>query len=323
MLTRRLFVAAATSLLAARANAQAPDFPTRPIKVVIAFPPGGPTDFVGRLLAEKLKDLLGQPVIVENKAGANGTIGGNEVAKAAPDGYTLFLTTSGAVAITPNLRTDTPYDPVRDFAPVSRVVNVNEVLVVRPDPAIKSAKDLAALAKAKPATLAFASTGVGSPPHLALELFQGAAGVKFVHVPYRGAAPAITDLLGGQVVAMFADVPVLLPQIQAGKLKPLAVASEQRNPVLPDVPTLTEQGYPNTDCDNWYGLLAPAKTPAAIIAKLNAAMRSALTDPVVKEKLVKVGAVPTPSTPEEFESFLREELARWGKVIREKSITVK
>jgi tripartite-type tricarboxylate transporter receptor subunit TctC len=323
MLTRRLFVAAATSLLATRANTQAQDFPARPIKVVIAFPPGGPTDFVGRLLSEKLKDLLGQPVIVENKAGANGTIGGNEVAKAAPDGYTLFLTTSGAVAITPNLRTDTPYDPVRDFAPVSRVVNVNEVLVVRPDPAIKSAKDLAALAKAKPATLAFASTGVGSPPHLALELFQGAAGVKFVHVPYRGAAPAITDLLGGQVVAMFADVPVLLPQIQAGKLKPLAVASQQRNPVLPDVPTLTEQGYPNTDCDNWYGLLAPAKTPPAIIAKLNAAMRGALTDPVVKEKLVKVGAVPTPSTPEEFESFLREELARWGKVIREKGITVK
>jgi tripartite-type tricarboxylate transporter receptor subunit TctC len=321
MLTRRLFVAG-TTLLVAGASAQAEDYPTHPIKVVIAFPPGGPTDFVGRLLAEKLKDLLGQPVIIENKAGANGAIGAIEVVKSAPDGYTLFLTTSGAVTITPNLRPDTPYDTLRDFAPVSRVVNVNEVLVVRPG-AANSAADLVAMAKAKPATLAFASTGVGSPPHLALELFQGAAGVKFLHVPYRGAAPAITDLLGGQVIAMFADVPVLLPHIQAGKLKPLAVASAQRNPVLPDVPTLIEQGYADTLCDNWYGLLAPAKTPPAVIAKLNAAMRRALDDPDIKQKLVKVGAVTSSSTPEEFATFLRAELARWGKVIREKGIKEK
>jgi tripartite-type tricarboxylate transporter receptor subunit TctC len=312
MLTRRFFVAAMPFVIAG-ASAQAQDFPTHPIKVVIAFPPGGPTDFVGRLLAEKLKSLLGQPVIVENKAGANGAIGANEVAKSPPDGYTLFLTTSGAVTITPNLRSDTPYDTLRDFAPISRVVNVNEVLVVRPG-AANSAKDLVAMAKAKPATLAFASTGVGSPPHLALELFQGAAGVKFLHVPYRGAAPAITDLLGGQVIAMFADVPVLLPHIQAGKLKPLAVASAQRNPVLPDVPTL---------CDNWYGLLAPAKTPPAVIAKLNDAMRRALEDPDIKQKLMKVGAVTSPSTPDEFATFLRAELARWGKVIQEKGIKEK
>jgi tripartite-type tricarboxylate transporter receptor subunit TctC len=321
MLTRRLFVTG-TTLLIAGATAQAQEFPTHPIKVVIAFPPGGPTDFVGRLLAEKLKQLLGQPVIVENKAGANGAIGANEVAKSAPDGYTLFLTTSGAVTITPNLRPDTPYDTLRDFAPISRVVNVNEVLVVRPGRA-NSAKELVAMAKAKPATLAFASTGVGSPPHLALELFQGSAGVKFLHVPYRGAAPAITDLLGGQVIAMFADAPVLLPHIQGGQLKPLAVAAAQRNPVLPDVPTLIEEGYADTVCDNWYGLLAPAKTPPAVIAKLNTALRTALNDPMLKEKLVKVGAVPTPSTPAEFATFLRAELARWGKVIREKGITEK
>ncbi len=322
MLIRRLgrLLAAAAIALVAAAGAQAQDYPTRPIKVVIAFPAGGPTDFVGRLLADKLKDLLGQPVIIENKAGANGAIGADFVAKSAPDGYTLFLTTSGAVTITPNLRTDTPYDTPRDFAPISRVVNVNEVLAVRPDLAAKSATDLAAMAKAKPGTLAFASTGVGSPPHLALELFQAAAGVKFVHVPYRGAAPAITDLLGGQVIAMFADAPVLLPQIQAGKLKALAVAAAQRNPVLPDVPTLVEQGYAGMDADNWYGLLAPAKTPPAIIAKLNAALRAALADADVKQKLVKTGAVPTPSTPEEFARFLRDELARWGKVIREKGI---
>ncbi len=300
--------------------APAQDYPTRPIKVVIAFPPGGPTDFVGRLLADKLKDLLGQPVIIENKAGASGAIGANEVAKSAPDGYTLFLTTSGAVAITPNLRTDTPYDPLRDFAPISLVVNVNEILVVRPNPGVNSAKDLAAMAKAKPGTLAFASTGVGSPPHLALELFQDAAGVKFVHVPYRGAAPAITDLLGGQVIAMFADAPVLLPQIAAGKLVPIGVAAAQRNPALPNVPTLAEQGYANMIVNNWYGLLAPAKTPPAVIAKLDQAVHAALADPVLKDKLLKVGAVPTASTPKEFSKFLGEELARWGKVIREKGI---
>lgn len=302
------------------ATSQAQDYPTHPIKVVIAFPPGGPTDFVGRLLADKLKELLGQPIIIENKGGASGAIGANEVAKSAPDGYTLFLTTSGAVTITPNLRADTPYDTMRDFAPISLVVNVNEILVVRPDLGAKSAKDLAAMGKAKPGTLAFASTGVGSPPHLALELFQDAAGAKFVHVPYRGAAPAITDLLGGQVIAMFADAPVLLPQIAAGKLTPIGVAAAQGNPALPNVPTLAEQGYANMIVNNWYGLLAPAKTPPAAIAKLNQAVRTALSDPVLKDKLLKVGAVPAASTPEDFSKFLGQELARWGKVIREKGI---
>jgi tripartite-type tricarboxylate transporter receptor subunit TctC len=320
MLSRRHLLATAAGAFLAGASAQTQDYPTRPIKVVIAFPPGGPTDFVGRLLADKLKDFLGQPVIIENKAGANGAIGATEVAKSAPDGYTLFLTTSGAVTITPNLRTDTPYDTLRDFAPITRVVDVNELLVVRPNLETNSAKDLVAMAKAKPGTLAFASTGIGSPPHLTLELFQASAGVKFVHVPYRGAAPAITDLLGGQVTAMFADAPVLLPHIQSGRLKPLAVASTQRNPVLPDVPTLAEEGYANTVCDNWYGLLAPAKTPPAIIARLNRAMKAALADPDISAKLLNVGAVPAATTPEEFSQFLRDELARWGKVIRERGI---
>lgn len=314
------YLAAAVTCAALVAGAQAQDYPTRAIKVVIAFPPGGPTDFVGRLLAEKLKDMLGQPVVIENKAGANGSIGANEVAKSAPDGYTLFLTTAGAVAITPSMRADTPYETMRDFTPISRVVNVTTTLVMRPDLAAGSAKDLADMAKAKPGTLAFASTGVGSMPHLALELYQSAAGVKFVHVPYRGAAPAITDLLGGQVIAMFADAPVLLPHIQAGKLKPLGVAAERRNPMLPQVPTLAEQGYANTIADNWYGLLAPAKTPPAVIAKLNRALHTALADPGVNDKLVKSGAVPTPSTPEEFSKFLTQEIARWGTIIREKGI---
>jgi tripartite-type tricarboxylate transporter receptor subunit TctC len=313
-------IVACAFVAAAQPPAQAQTYPTRTIKMVIAFPPGGPTDFVGRLLADKLKELLGQSVIIENKAGANGAIGADAVAKSDPDGYTLFFTTVGAVAITPNLRNDMPYDTMRDFAPVSLVVNNTTVLVVSPSLPASSAKDLAAMAKAKPDTLAFASTGLGSMPHLALELYQSAAGVKFVHVPYRGAAPALTDLLGGQVIALFADAPVLMSQLEGGKLKALGAASEQRNPMLPDVPTLKEQGFADTQADNWYGLLAPAKTPPAVIARLNKAVHDVLADPVVRDKLIKSGAVPSPTTPEEFAKLLRSEIARWGKIIREKGI---
>src|SRR3954471_22718828 len=213
------FAAALLLVGTATAAVQAQDFPNRPIRMVIAFPPGGPTDFVGRLVADKVKDILGQSVIIENKAGANGALGADAVAKSAPDGYTLFLTTVGAVAITPHMRTDLPYDVLRDFAAVTLVVRNTTVVVVRADSPANSAKDLAAMAKAKPGEIAFASTGVGSTTHLALELFQTAAGVKFVHVPYRGAAPALTDLLGGQIQAFSGDVPVLIPQITAGKVK--------------------------------------------------------------------------------------------------------
>jgi tripartite-type tricarboxylate transporter receptor subunit TctC len=307
-------------LLAASAAAQAQDLPNKPIHMVIAFPPGGPTDFVGRLVADKVKDILGQPIIVENKAGANGAIGADYVAMAAPDGTTLFLTTVGAVAITPNMRKDLPYDTLRDFAPVTLVVRNTTVLVVRADSPIKSAKEFVAFAKSKNGDLPFATTGVGSTTHLATELFASSAGFKFIHVPYKGAAPALTDLLGGQVQAFFADVPVLLPQINAGKVRPLGAASATRNPRLPDVPTLAEQGYADTFSDNWYGLLAPAKTPPAVIAKLNAAFTKAVNDPVVKQKLIDSGAIPATDSPEQFGQMLKDEIARWGKVVREKNI---
>ena len=218
------------------------------------------------------------------------------------------------------MRTDLPYDTLRDFAPITLVVRNTTILVVRSELPLNSAKDLAALAKDKPGEIAFASTGVGSMPHLALELFQAAGNVKFLHVPYRGAAPALTDLLGGQVQALFADATVLLPQIQGGKLKPLGVASAARNPKLPDVPTLAELGFPDTQADNWYGLLAPARTPAAVIAKLNAAAVAAVNDPAIREKLVGSGAVPAPTSPAEFREFLRSELERWGRIVREKGI---
>jgi len=317
---RTMLLAAMGCILLAGSPAQAQNYPARPIKIVIAFPAGGPTDFVGRLLAEKFKDVLGQSVLVENRGGAAGTLGADFVAKSEPDGYTLFLTTVGAVAITPHLRSDMPYDALKDFAPISLVVRNTTVVVVRSQSPVKSAKELAALAKEKPNTIPFASTGSGTTPHLALELFQSAAGVQFLHVPYRGAAPALTDLLGGQVQAVALDVPVILSQIKSGNLRPLGAASNQRNPMLMDVPTLAEQGYPNTQSDNWYALLAPAKTPAPIVSKLSHAVAEALHDPEVKRKLMESGAIPAPNSPQDMAAFLKAEYERWGRIVREKGI---
>jgi len=320
-MSRLVKLASAFLLLAAATPAvQAQDLPNKPIHIVIAFPPGGPTDFVGRLVADKVKDILGQTIIIENKPGANGAIGADYVAKSAPDGTTLFLTTMGAVAITPHMRNDVPYDVIRDFAPVTLVVRNTTMIVMKADSPANSMKDLAAMAKAKPGELTFASTGVGANTHLALELFQSAAGVKFIHVPYRGAAPALTDLLGGQVQVFAADAPVLMPQIRGGKIKALGAASGQRNPMLPEVATLAEQGYPDTTIDNWYGLLAPSKTPPAVIAKLHDAFTKAINDPAVKEKLIQSGAIPVADSSAEFGKFLKAEFDRWGKVVREKGI---
>jgi tripartite-type tricarboxylate transporter receptor subunit TctC len=319
---RKLFIAAtaALALAGAQAGAQAQDYPSRPVRVVVAFPPGGPTDFVGRLIVDKMTASLGQRVYIENRAGASGTVGADNVAKADPDGYSLFLTTSGAVAVAPHILQSVPYDPLRDFAPIALVTKVTEVLVVRPQLGIKTVKELVAMAKAKPGAVSFASTGIGSPPHLAQELLDVSAGVQFLHVPYRGAAPALTDLLGGQVQVLAADLPVLISQIQAGALVPIGAAADKRDAVLPDVPTLAEQGYANTEASNWYALLAPAKTPPAVIAKLNKAVNDALNDPEVHEKLVKSGATPVGGTPESLGAFMKSEYEKWGKVVKERGI---
>ena len=310
------FALAVLLLGAAMPATRAQDLPNKPIHMVIAFPAGGPTDFVGRLVADKVKDILGRTVIVENRAGANGALGADYVAKSEPDGTTLFLTTLGAVGVTPHMRSDVPYDSIKDFAPITNVVLNTTLIVVREESPLKTMKDLVAAAKAKPGEMTFASTGVGSPPHLTLELLQSVAGVKFVHVPYRGAAPALTDLLGGQVQLFAADAPVLMSSIKGGKIRALGAASGQRNPMLPDVPTLAEQGYPNIVVDNWYGLLAPAKTPPAIIAKINDAFVKAINDTVVKKKLIDSGAIPVADTPAEFGKFFKNEYDRWGKVVR-------
>jgi tripartite-type tricarboxylate transporter receptor subunit TctC len=310
----------ALSALMRPLGAPAQELLARTVRLVVAFPAGGPTDFVARLIAEPLRALLRQNVIIENRPGANGAIGAEYVARAEPDGATLFLTTVGAVAVTPHLAKP-GYDPIRDFAPVTLVVRNTTILVVKPDMPVASARELAAMAAQKPGAIAIASTGSGSMPHLALELFQSAAGVKFLHVPYRGAAAALSDLLGGQVQGMFADTPVLLAQIEAGKIRALGAASATRNAALPDVPTLAEQGFADTGADNWYGLLAPARTPAAVVARLHDAVVTVLAAPQVREKLIRSGAIPAPTPSDEFGKLLREELARWGQVVRDKHIT--
>ena len=321
MVFRRLAaLSAALAFLGLAGAAHAQDYPSRTVKIVVAFPAGGPTDFVARVLADKLKGALGQSVIIENKPGANAAIGAESVAKSDPDGYTLFFTTAGAVVINPHMRANLPYDPIKDFAPITLVVNTMEVLVVKSDTPMKSATDLVAFAKSRPDGIAMASTGVGSPPHLALELFKGSTGANVLHVPYRGAAPAVTDVVGGQVHAMFADLPVLMPQIRGGTLRPIGVGSKRRASVLPDVPTLDEQGIKDVYADNWYALFAPAKTPAPVIARLNAAVNAVLKDPETAKKLIEAGADPAAGTPEELAAFLKSELERWGKVVKEKNI---
>lgn len=311
-------VAAQCAGMARFAHAQ--DFPTRPIRVVIAFPPGGPTDFVGRLVADKMSALLGQRVYIENKPGANGTVGADTIAKSDPDGYSLFLTTAGAVTISPHIMANIPYDSLRDFAPIAEVVTNTTVLVVSPKMGVKTATELVALAKQKPGAIPFGSTGIGSTTHLAQELLADAASVKFLHVPYRGAAPALTDLLGGQVQVLAADLPVLIAQIEAGSIVPIGAAADKRNEIIPAVATLTEQGYPNTDASNWYALLAPAKASPAVIKKLNDAVNAALADPDVRGKIVKSGAVPVGGTPDALGKFIRAEYDKWGRVVHDHGI---
>jgi tripartite-type tricarboxylate transporter receptor subunit TctC len=307
-----LVLAACATAGAARAQ------DNRPVHWIVAFPAGGPTDFVARIVADKVTALTGQTVIIDNKPGANAAIGASFVARAEPDGTTLFLSTSSAITINPNLRSDLPYDPQRDFAPVTLVVNTSEVLVANPAQPIRTVPDLIALAKTKP--IAMASTGVGGLPHLALELLQSAGGVKILHVPYRGAAPAITDLLGGQVQAMFADLPVVMPHIRSGQLRAIAAASRRRSEVLPDLPTLDEQGFPGIYADNWYAMFAPARTPPDVIARHNAAIVKALADPEIRRKLLDAGAVPAAGTPEALADMVTSELAYWRKLIADKGI---
>jgi tripartite-type tricarboxylate transporter receptor subunit TctC len=287
-------------------------YPTRPVKIVVPFPAGGPNDFIGRVLTNKLTSLLGQPVVVENKAGAAGMTGAEAVANAAPDGYTLILPSAGAMAILPSIMEGTNFDPFRDLTPITLVALAPEVLAVTPKLGVHNLKELVAYCKEHPGKVNFASTGSGSTTHLAGEMFKKEAKIDVVHIPYRGAAPAVNDLLGGHVDFMFADIPVLRPHIEAGTLIGVAFASAKRTAVLPNIPTTAEEGLPGVLGDNWYALFAPAKTPPEIIKKLNETVVAALKAPDVADALNKQGAIPSPGTPEELSKFHHAEAVKWG-----------
>ena len=318
----RLIAPIVIGLAASLSPAAAQDYPNRPIRMVVAFAPGGATDFMARLIADKAKGPLGQNIVVENKPGANGAIGADYVSKSEPDGYMLFFSTAGAITINPSMRADLPYDPVKDFAAVAPIARNTVLFAAGPALKVDTAQDMIALARAKPGAITVAITGVGAISHLAIELLQHAAAIKLQYVPYRGAGQAISDFIGGQVNAMSAEVPVLMPQLKTGKAKVLAVAAQNRSDVLPDVPTFAELGFSDVVADNWSGVLAPARTPPAAIAKLNAALNAAVRDPETRAKLADNGVSTTGGSPEDLVALIAAETTRWRKVVKEIGVKV-
>jgi tripartite-type tricarboxylate transporter receptor subunit TctC len=306
-------------LLLPLTSAHAEDFPARQIRLIVPFPAGGPSDIIARVLGQRMSEITKQPVIVDNRGGQGGVLGTEVLAKATPDGYTIALSSAGALAISPTMERVT-YDPLKDLQTITLVAKVPEMLVVTPDVPAKNMAELIALAKAKPGKLNFASTGPGSMPHLAGELLKLIGKVDMVHIPYRGASVAINDLLGQQVQMAFLDQPVLLPHIKAGALRPIAIGAKERASTLPEVPTTAEVGMPDLLAENWHGLVAPAGTPAAIVAALNRITTEALQDPAVKEKLAIQGATVVGDSPEHFHAFLESEIARWAKVIKDAGV---
>jgi tripartite-type tricarboxylate transporter receptor subunit TctC len=311
-------LACALAVFALTAYAQT--YPSRPIKFVAPFPPGGSSDVLCRLLGAKLAEGLGQPVTVENRPGAAASIGHQYAAQQPPDGYTIVITSSSTLVNNLYLYKHQAFDVFTDFAPISMIASAGQVLVVHPSVPAKSVRELIALAKAQPGKLNFASAGVGGLPHLAGELFKLTAKIDIVHVPYRGAAPAINDLLGHQVQMTFLDLPVILPQIKAGNLRPIALGAKQRAAQAPDVPTTAEVGMPELLIENWYGMIAPAATPPDIIARLNSIAREAMSDASVEEKLADQGLTLVPQTPEQFRAYIVSETAKWAKVIKDAGV---
>jgi tripartite-type tricarboxylate transporter receptor subunit TctC len=295
--------------------ALAQQYPAKPVRVVVPFPPGGPADIFGRGLAQGMSENLGQPVVVENIGGVGGVLGVDRVAKSPPDGYTLALNSASTLSIAPFSLSKIPYDVKKDFALITVVVRVPEVIAVHPSLPVKNLNELITYAKANPGKVNFGSAGAGSITHLAGELLKAQAKIDMVHVPYKGAAPAVTDLVGGQVQLGIFDVPVLLSHIRAGKLRALAVTSAKRAPSLPDVPTTAELKYPNVTSDNWYGLVAPAATPQDVLKRIHAAAMAALRSPALTEQYANVSGIPSPGTPQDYATFLASEQAKWSKIV--------
>ncbi|MGO4390370.1 Bug family tripartite tricarboxylate transporter substrate binding protein [Variovorax sp. M-6] len=307
----------ALPVLPALSTAHAQTFPTKPISLIIPFPPGGPTDAMARTLAAEIRDQLGQPVIVENRAGAGGNIGADFVARAEPDGHTLMFGTSGPLAINSSLYRKINYDPVKSFTPVIQVGHLPNILVVNPAVPAKDVRELIAYAKANPGKLSYASSGNGASSHLAGVLFNGIAGTDLQHIPYKGTGPALNDLLGGQVSMSFTDVLTALPYVKAGKLRALGIATAQRSRALPELPTLAEQGVTGYDVSVFFGIVAPAGTPPATVAKLNKAFADALATPKVKQLFAAQGLEPaTDGSPEQLGRFIVSETAKWKDVVK-------
>lgn len=317
--TRKLFLAAivlAAGTAAAQAPAAGAAYPAKPIRLVVPFTPGGSTDILARAIGQELTKAWGQAVIVDNVPGAGGSLGADKVAKATPDGYTLLMGHIGTLAVNPSLYPSLPYDPVKSFAPVAWVARVPNVLVVNPQVAARSVTELVALAKSRPGQLNYGSGGNGSAANLATEYFKLQTGTSLLHIPYRGTAPAVNDLIGGQIHVLFTGAPAVLSQIKNGQLRALAVSSPQRLPALPDLPTVAEAGYKNFEADQWYGVVAPAGTPREIVARLNAQINLSLNSAELKTRLNNEGAVATPTTPEAFGKHIVSEIARWKPVIQ-------
>jgi tripartite-type tricarboxylate transporter receptor subunit TctC len=304
------------------APAVSQSFPVKPLRIVVPFSAGGPTDITARFIAPRMTELLGQSIVIDNRAGATGIIGAELVAKSPPDGYTLLMATASVVAINMVTYSKLPYDTLRDFQPLTPIMTTATILVVHPSVPARSLKDLVALAKARPGQITMASAGTGGTLHLPIEMLMKSAGIKMTHVPYKGAAPAVIDVVAGQVSGMFVDLPVISPHVKAGKVRALAMASPQRSVYFPDVPTTKEAGYSNVELQNYYALFLPARTPPDIVGKLHDAAVKTVNTPGVREKLVGSGADPLTMTPEEFTRFLRADIEMWGKVVKAAGVKV-
>jgi tripartite-type tricarboxylate transporter receptor subunit TctC len=298
----------------------AQSYPAKPLRLIVTFAAGGGADFVARAVAPKLGEFLGQPVVVDNRPGANGALGADIVAKSAPDGYTLLLGAAGTMVVAPHLGANMPFDPMKDLVPSSLVAISPFVVTLNPSVQANSVRELIALAKANPGKINYGTSGTGGSPQLATELFKSMTGVNLVHVPYKGLAPALIDLIGGQIQVVFADVGLVKGHIAGGKLKGLAVTSAARSSAMPDLPTVAEAGVPGYAGGTWYGILAPAGTPADIVSRVSAETRKTLAPPEIKAAFVGQGMDPAGGTPEQFAAFMREEFGKWGKVIREAGI---
>jgi tripartite-type tricarboxylate transporter receptor subunit TctC len=301
--------------------AWAQQWPQKPVRLVVPFPPGGSTDVLGRIVATKLGEALGQQVIVDNRGGAGGVIGTDMVVKSPPDGHTLLFSASAPIAINITLMKNVPYDPQRDLAPVIRVASVPLVLVVHPSVPARSVNELIALLKQRPNDFTYASASTGTPQHLSAELFKMLANVKMTHIPYKGSGPAMTDVIGGQVPITFEVFITALSYVKAGRLRALAQTGATRSTHLPDVPTIAETGIPGYESSGWYGVLAPAGTPAAVVGRLHTDIRRLMAGADMKQRMVELGADPAADTPEQFARFIREETVKWAKVIRESGAT--